>query len=54
MYENYPAGIRVSIETIDLECPQCDHSWSASVTIELNMISEDYYDICPQCGARSL
>lgn len=53
MSKNYPAYIKINTETIDLECSQCEHSWSESVTIELGTIVEDDYDICPQCGVRS-
>ncbi len=53
MSENYPPGIAISAETIDLKCSQCEHEWSASVTIELGTIVEDDYDMCPLCGVRT-
>ncbi len=50
MSENYPPGVRIRTKTIDLECPCCGHCWDTVVTIELNIITEDYYDMCPACG----
>jgi len=53
MSNNYPAGVTINTKTIDLECPRCEYAWSASVTIELGMISEDDYDTCPKCEVQT-
>lgn len=50
MFGNYPPGITISTETIDLECSRCEHSWSETVIIELGTITQDNYDVCPKCG----
>lgn len=50
MSENYPVGTTTKTATIDLECPQCGHCWDTVVIIELGIITEDYYDMCPECG----
>lgn len=50
MSENYPAGVTISTETINSECSCCEHSWSATVTIELGIITQDDYNICTECG----
>ncbi len=52
MSENYPLGVAIRTETIDLECSRCEHSWSTTVTIELGIIIQDHYDVCPLCGVR--